>query len=143
MRLVLDTSVVVAALRSPSGASAELVRLAARQLVTLLGSMSLALEYLDVCGRAETREGTNVSETDALRFADEVVALLSPVEIWFRWRPTSPDAGDEHVVETALNGGAEAVVTFNLRDFAQASQRFGLQVARPADILRKLETPNG
>jgi putative PIN family toxin of toxin-antitoxin system len=143
MRIVLDTSVLIAALRSPSGASAELLRLAVKQRITLLGSLSLALEYLDVCARAESRSATTVTEADALRFANEVVALLDPVEIRFRWRPVSPDPGDDHVVETALNGGAEAIVTFNARDFLQASQRFGLPALPPADILRKLEARDG
>lgn len=143
MRIVLDTSVLIAALRSPSGASAELLRLAVKQRITLLGSLSLALEYLDVCARAESRRATAVTEADALRFANEVVALLDPVEIRFRWRPVSPDPGDDHVVETALNGGAEAIVTFNARDFVQASQRFGLPALPPADILRKLEAHDG
>ena len=54
------------------------------------------------------------------------LGLFEPVEIRFRWRPAGPDAGDDHVIETALNGRADAVVTFNLRDFAEASRRFGV-----------------
>ncbi|MES1158333.1 MAG: PIN domain-containing protein [Terricaulis silvestris] len=67
------------------------------------------------------------------------MALLAPVETRFRWRPLGADPGDDHVLETALNGGAEAIVTFNLRDFVVPAQRFGLPVLRPGDILRVLE----
>lgn len=139
MRVVLDTNVLIAAMRSPRGASAEVLQLALNKRITLVGGLSLALEYLDVCGRPESRAGTNIAEADALRFANEVVAQLDPVEISFRWRPAAPDPGDDHVIETALNGGAAAIVTFNTRDFSRAAARFGLQVLTPADILRRLE----
>ena len=143
MRIVLDTSCVVAALRSPTGASAELIRLAARRRIALLGSLSLALQYLDVCARPDVLRGTNIALDDAVRFANEVVALLQPVEIRFRWRPAANDPGDDHVIETALNGGADAIATFNLRDFEDASKRFGLRVVTPGDILRGLEKFDG
>lgn len=140
MRVVLDTNVVVAAMRSHRGASAELIRLAARKQLTLIGGLTLALEYIDVCSRPAARDRTGVTAPDAIRFAEEVVSLLDPVEIRFRWRPAGPDAGDDHVVETALNGRADAVVTFNLRDFTEASRRFGLPVLQPSGILRVLES---
>lgn len=139
MRLILDTNVVVAALRSQGGASAELIRLAVRGRVTLVGTLSLALEYLDVCARPETRAGLALSEAEAVKFAQEIVALLKPVNVRFRWRPVGPDPGDDHVVEAALNGGASAIVTFNRRDFAAAAARFNLPIVAPADILHHLD----
>ncbi|MFM9863307.1 MAG: putative toxin-antitoxin system toxin component, PIN family [Micropepsaceae bacterium] len=140
MRIVLDTNVIIAAMRSPRGASAELLQFALQKRVTLVGGLTLALEYLDVCARAESREGTDITEADAVRFANQVIVQLTATEIRFRWRPTTPDPGDEHVVETALNGGAAAIVTFNKRDLANAAAQFGLQVLTPADTLRKLES---
>jgi predicted nucleic acid-binding protein len=138
MRVVLDTNVLVAAMRSPRGASAEVLQLALAKRITLVGGLSLAFEYLDVCARPESRAGTDVAEADALNFVEQVVAQLDPVEISFRWRPATPDPGDEHVLETALNGGAVAIVTFNTRDFSAAAARFGLQVLTPADILKAI-----
>ena len=111
--------------------------------LTLVGGLSLALEYIDVCERPESWQGTRASQEDATRFAAEVVALLDPADIHFRWRPATPDPGDDHVVEIALNGGVEAIVTFNTRDFAEAAARFGLRVLTPADTLRALEQTNG
>ncbi len=143
MRLVLDTNVVVAAMRSQRGASAELFRLAVRQRLTLVGTLSLALEYLDVCARPEVRAGTTISEVEAVKFAEEVVALLTPIDVKFRWRPAGPDPADDHVIEAALSGGANAVVTFNGRDFEEASRRFNLPVRRPSDIVRELEQSDG
>lgn len=143
MRLVLDTNVVVAAMLSQRGASAELIRLSVRGRVTVIGTLSLALEYLDVCARPDVRAGSSISEAEAVRFADEVAALLSPVEVRFRWRPAGPDPDDDHVIEAALNGAADAIVTFNSRDFAEASRRFNLPVVAPADIIRGLESSDG
>ncbi len=143
MRLVLDTNVVVAAMRSQRGASAELIRLAVRGKVTLIGTLSLALEYLDVCARPVTRARLAISEAQAIKFAEEVVAILTPVDVRFRWRPAGPDPGDDHVIEAALNGGANAIVTFNSRDFEEAFRRFNLPIRTPADILRELEQSDG
>lgn len=143
MRVVLDTNVVVAALRSQTGASAELIRLATRGRLTLIGTLSLALEYLDVCARPEVRAGLGVSEADATKFAEQVAALFDPVDVNFRWRPLGPDPGDDHVIEAALNGRADAIVTFNVRDFAEASRRFDLPVMPPSGILREVERDNG
>jgi predicted nucleic acid-binding protein len=69
-----------------------------------------------------------------------LAALCEPVEIHFRWRPQLADAADEMVLEAAVNGRADALATFNLRDFAGAADRFGLVVARPAAILRMLRS---
>jgi putative PIN family toxin of toxin-antitoxin system len=143
VRLVLDTNVVVAALLSQRGASAELIRLGVRRRVVLIGTLSLALEYLDVCGRPEVLSRCLVSAADAARFANEVVALLTPIEVRYRWRPAGPDADDDHVIEAALNGGANAIVTFNRKDFAEASRRFNLRVVTPSAILGELESSDG
>jgi len=138
MRLVLDTNVVVSAMRSPAGASAEVIRLAVRKRVTLLGTLALALEYIEVSTRRSTLQGTNISSADAERFANQVIALLDPVEIRFDWRPLAPDPDDDLVMMAALNGAADAVVTFNLRDFLAPAHAFGLQVMTPAHILMKV-----
>jgi predicted nucleic acid-binding protein len=138
MRLVLDTNVVVAAMLSSRGASAEVIRLAARGRLTLIGTLSTSLEYQDVCSRPEILGGTGILEADALRFANEVSALLEPVQVTFRWRLIGPDRGDDHVIEAALNGSADAIVTFNGRDFTEAARRFNLAIRTPSAILRML-----
>jgi predicted nucleic acid-binding protein len=69
-----------------------------------------------------------------------LAALCEPVEIHFRWRPQLADAADEMVLEAAVNGRADALVTFNLRHLAEAAERFGLAVANPALIVRRLRS---
>ena len=64
-----------------------------------------------------------------------LAALIEPVEVRFLWRPQLRDAGDELVLEAAVNGRADALVTHNVRDFADAAPRFGLRVARPAELV--------
>lgn len=135
--MVLDTSVVVAAMRSPTGASAEIVRSARRRAVTLVGTVALALEYEAVCSREEHWIAAGLSGKDAGIFVDAMIALLEPVETWFLWRPQLRDPGDEFVLEVAVNGGANAIVTFNQRDFAPAATRFGIEVLLPREVVRR------
>ena len=102
--MVLDTDVVVAALRSATGASAALLGLLDHDAFTLLSSVPLELEYEAVCQLAEHRlaSGLSVSEVDA--FVNTMVAMAEPVEVHYRWRPQVRDASDEMVLETAVNG---------------------------------------
>ena len=63
---------------------------------------------------------------------------IFPVEVRFVWRPQLPDADDEMVLEAAINGQAEAIVTHNRRDFERAAERFGIEVLSPAELLEQI-----
>ncbi|MFL5121147.1 MAG: putative toxin-antitoxin system toxin component, PIN family [Microvirga sp.] len=141
MRVVLDTSAVVAALRSPTGASAELLRLAHKGKLALLGTAALAIEYEAVCQREEHRLAAGLSRVEVGQFLDAVVDLIEPVEAWFLWRPQLRDPGDELVLEAAANGRADAIVTFNRRDFVGVAQRFGIEVLLPRQALERMVAP--
>jgi putative PIN family toxin of toxin-antitoxin system len=138
VRLVLDTDVVVAAMRSPAGASAELLRLARRGRVWLLVTVTLAVEYEAVCLKAEHRTAAGLSEQEVRVFLDAVVALAEPVETHYLWRPQLRDPGDEMVLEAAVNGRAEGLVTFNVRDFGKAPARFGVEVMMPREVMERV-----
>lgn len=58
----------------------------------------------------------------------------------FQWRPQLADANDEMVLEAAVNGRADALITHNVRDFARGAERFGLRVLRPGDYLKELRS---
>ena len=69
-------------------------------------------------------------------FADPTLA--EPVESYFLWRPQLRDPGDEMVLEAAVNGRADAIVTFNTRDYGKAPQQFGVAVLLPRDALVRI-----
>jgi len=134
MRIVMDTSVLVAGLRSRSGASAELLRSIAAKRVELAASPALFLEFEAVLKREE--HSLPAQFVDG--FLVELALLTVPVEIRFAWRPQLTDANDEMVLEAAINGQAEAIVTHNRRDFERAAVRFGIEVLPPAVLLGKI-----
>jgi putative PIN family toxin of toxin-antitoxin system len=137
-RVVLDTDVIVAALRSVTGGSnAVLTEVATGRLVILV-TPALFLEYEAVLKRPEQRlvHGLGLVEID--QFLAALAAASEAVEVSFQWRPQLRDANDEMVLETALNGQADALVTHNVKDFAEAANRFGLRVLRPGEVLKEL-----
>lgn len=139
MRIVLDTSVLVAALRSRRGASNELLRRVAQSSLRPLVSTALFLEYEDVISRAEQRLATGVSERDIESFLAALASACDPVEVHFRWRPQLSDPSDELVLEAAVNGMADALVTHNVRDFQVAAERFDLRVLTPQMCLKEMK----
>lgn len=138
MRLVLDTNVVVAGMRSSLGASAALMILLFQGKGVMLLSVSLALEYEAICMMPVHRLAANASEGEVRNLLDTMFDIVEPVEVHYQWRPQLSDAADEMVLETAVNGRADAIVTFNRRDFGDAPARFGIGVLSPADALRRL-----
>jgi putative PIN family toxin of toxin-antitoxin system len=135
--LVLDTDTVVAAMRSPAGASAAIIRAVQKNQVTLLLSVPLAMEYEAVCRRSEHRIEAGLSERQVEIFLDAIVALTEPVKTHFLWRPQLHDPNDEMVLEAAVNGRADALVTFNLRDYGTAALQFGIEVLLPRDVIER------
>ena len=139
MRLVLDTAVVVAAMRSPTGASAALLLHARKGKVTLLANVALALEYEAVCRRPEHAVAAGLSADDVEVFVDAVLAMVEPVASHFMWRPLLRDPTDEMVLAAAVNGRAAAIVTFNERHFGAVPMQFGVEVLMPAIALWRIK----
>jgi putative PIN family toxin of toxin-antitoxin system len=134
----MDTDTIVAALRSPSGASAELLRRARRGEIVLAASVSLFMEYEAGCSRPEHILAAGLDACDIGVFLDGLAHMIDPVEVDFLWRPQLRDPADELVLEAAVNAAAQALVTFNLKHFARAAERFGLSVSQPGPFLRSL-----
>jgi predicted nucleic acid-binding protein len=135
----LDTDTVVAAMRSPTGASAAIVRAVRQGRATLLLSVPLALEYEAVCRRSEHRVDAGLSDGQVGIFLDAIIAMAEPVTAHFLWRPQLRDPNDEMVLEAAVNGGADAVVTFNVRDYGTAASQFGVEVLLPRAAIARIK----
>jgi putative PIN family toxin of toxin-antitoxin system len=137
LRLVLDTDVLVAALRSRAGASWQLVDGALTGRFTLLLSVALVLEYEAVLTRAEHLKG-GLSRSDVTDLIMSLVSVSQKVRTSYLWRPLLTDPNDDMVLETAVNGGATALITFNLRHFLPAMHLFRCRVLLPRDALQTL-----
>lgn len=125
-------------MRSPTGASAALLMAAREAEVTLLLSVPLALEYEATCRLPEHRKAAGLTASEAEIFIDAVIALAEPVTTHFLWRPKLRDPSDEMVLETAINGGADALVSFSIRDYGPSPAEFGIRLMRPSEALRKI-----
>jgi putative PIN family toxin of toxin-antitoxin system len=137
---VLDTNVVVAAMRSPTGASAALLLAARRSEIVMLANVALALEYEATCRLPEHCLAAGLDLDEVGIFIDAVLAMIETVETHFLWRPQLRDPADELVLEAAVNGQAAAIVTFNRRDFGVVPARFGIDLLTPAEAIRRIRT---
>ena len=137
---MLDTSVVVAGLRSRLGAANALLRSVASGHLRMLATPPLFLEYEEVLKRPEHRLAHRLASGEIDALLAELAALIEPVDIHFQWRPQGCDPSDEMVLEAAVNGRADTLVTFNIAHFAAATERFNIAVLSPAEALRRMRT---
>jgi len=136
---VLDTDVLVAAVRSDRGASRALLTSALERRYPILASVPLMLQYESVLTRAEHLAAARISAADVEILLDAIALVAEPIRISYLWRPVLADPGDDLVLETAVNGRADVVATFNRRHFEPAAAPFGLEILAPADAVRRLE----
>lgn len=138
-RVVIDASVVVAALRSREGASNALLRLVAHRRMLALATPALFLEYEEVLKRPVQRAAHEIDDDAIDAFLAALASAIEPVTIHIGWRPQLRDPSDEMVLEAAINGRADAIVTFNVKDFAPADAQFGIPVLVPAAVLKMVK----
>jgi putative PIN family toxin of toxin-antitoxin system len=131
VRVVVDSNVMVAALRSRFGASRLLLIGALNGRFSLVVSVPLMLEYEAVMKRPNhlAAAGASISQIDTI--LDNLAAIGIPAQLNFSWRPMLSDPSDEMVLETAVNGFADLLVTFNIRHFGWAPGLFGIVTASP------------
>lgn len=131
--VVIDTNVVFEGLTKQGGAAGLVIDACFAGILKVYVSNSLAYEYEDVLSR-------KLSELRWQKLQLVLGALLSRSQftiIYYSWRPTSPDAGDDLVIDCAMNAGA-TVITSNIRDFQSARESLGLQVMTPVELVIKL-----
>ena len=138
-RFVFDTDVIVAAMRSPSGASAALLGAVLDRRLMMLASVPLFFEYEAKCTDPVhwTAAGMSRKQTDI--FINGIAALVLPVKTHYLWRPMLRDPNDEMVLEVAVNGRADAIVTFNLRDYGAVPKTFNIEVIKPSTAIRRVK----
>lgn len=135
-RVVLDTNILISGLRSRNGASFAILSLIAKRVLVPLATTTLFLEYEAVLKRPEQLGAGVPFAADA--FLREFAALVEPVDVHFSWRPQSSDPADEMVLEAAVNGRADALITHNLKDLRGAGLSFGIPVMLPGRFLQGL-----
>ncbi len=138
MKVVLDTDVVLAAVLGERGASRQLLLRVVDSALPAVVSVPLMLEYEAVLKRPQHLRASGLTVDDVEIILDQLGASMHPVDLFFLWRPLLRDAEDDMVLETAVNGGADTIVTFNTGDFGDVPKRFGIEVSRPGDLLRRL-----
>jgi putative PIN family toxin of toxin-antitoxin system len=131
--IVIDTNVIIAALRSKRGASNKLLSLVGTKRFEIHDSVALILEYEDVLQRQRNELG--LSEDEVSIFIDSLCALAHHHQIYFLWRPYLSDVNDDLVLELAVSANCEYILTHNIRDF-KGSERFGIQAITPKEFLQ-------
>ena len=135
--IVIDTNVLVSALRSSTGFSRRLVVEVLHRRIVAAVSVPLFIEYEDVLSRPVQLKAFRLKVTDIGIFLDGLASVLTPVDIAYLWRPQLKDPADEMVLEAAANASASHIVTWNVKDFAAASRLFEIKVLTPAEWFGK------
>jgi putative PIN family toxin of toxin-antitoxin system len=134
MKIVIDTNVLVAALRSRRGASFKLVSVLSSDKFSIAISVPLVFEYEDALKRLESAA---ITEQDIGDFIDFLCEIGHHQEIFFLWRPFLPDPSDDHVLEVAVAAGCDTIVTYNKRDF-RGIEHFGMRILDPRELLSEI-----
>jgi putative PIN family toxin of toxin-antitoxin system len=135
MQIVIDTNILVAALKSRRGASYKLVSLLPSDKFSIVVSVPLVLEYEDVLKRVELPAA--ITNEDIGVFIDFLCKISRHQDIYFLWRPFLPDPFDDHILEVAVASQSDAIVTYNKRDF-QGADKFGLRVLDSRELLAEI-----
>ena len=135
IRVVVDTNVLVAGLRSRRGASHRVLRLLGRNRFETVVSVPLVLEYEGVLKRQSRSLGLRHSDIDDV--LDYVCSVSEHRKVFYLWRPVLRDPNDDMILELAVESEADLIVTHNVKDFI-GSDQFGVRILRPQDLLREI-----
>ena len=138
-RVILDTNVILAAMRSKTGASHRLLRTIGHARWQCVVTPALMYEYEDVARRPGKTRG--LSPQDITDILDLIYQESHRQLVWFSWRPLSSDPGDDAILEAAIAGGCNFVVSFNERHL-RAAREFGIEILKPVDLLKLIGEAN-
>jgi putative PIN family toxin of toxin-antitoxin system len=134
-RIVIDTNVIIAALRSKHGASNQLLRLLGTNQFEHVVSVPLVLEYEEVCKRQ--LPSLNLSENELEGFIDYLCKVSFHRKIFYLWRPTLRDADDDFLLDLAVKAQVDFIVTFNTKDF-RGVEKFNVKLTTPKEFMQIL-----
>lgn len=137
-RAVLDTNVLVAGVRSDQGASRILLLEAIGLVYPLIVSVPLMIEYESVLTRSEHLEASHLASDDIEKLLDAIAGIAEKIKLSYLWRPFLPDSHDDVVLETAVNGHADVLVTLNRRHFHSAVENFGIAILSPGEAVLQM-----
>jgi putative PIN family toxin of toxin-antitoxin system len=141
MRVILDTNVLVAALRSDMGASYAIVSQLPSERFQIALTVPLYLQYQDVLTRPEHMSGASTRD-EILNFVRYLCSIAHRQRVFFLWRPWLTDPKDDMVLEAAVASQSRYIVTHNLRDFTGSGieEYFGIVPLRPQEFLHRLRS---
>jgi len=138
MRAVIDTNIFLGACLG-SGAANQTVAACLRGQCTPIMGVALLTEYEDVMGRSELFGQCNLSLQERNDLLDIFLSVCEWTRVYYIWRPNLPDEADNHLIELAIAGGAELIVTRNLRDVQRGELQFpSLRIVSPEDFLKEI-----
>lgn len=141
MRVILDTNVLVAALRSDMGASYAIVSQLPSERFQMALTVPLYLQYQDVLTRPEHMTGASTPD-DILNFLRYLCSIAHQQRVFFLWRPWLKDPQDDMVLEAAVASQSRYIITHNLRDFTGSGieEHFGIMPMCPREFLHRLRS---
>jgi|SRR3990167_1612418 len=134
--IVVDTNVFVAALLSAEGASREIIRRCIKKQYLPLMGVALFYEYEDLMSRSNILDKSPLSPSEVEILFNAFLSVCKWIHIYFTWRPNLRDENDNHILELAVAGNADAIITHNIKDFAKSELNFQeVEIIRPLKFL--------
>jgi len=138
MKIVIDTSVWISALITKDSQSRELLRLVFKEKLSPQMSDALFREYESVMKRKKIQQLTPLSTSEQNELFEAYLSTCRWNEIYYTWRPNLKDEDDNFVVELAVASGAEAIITYNIKDFKNAELLFKHKIITPEDFIKEI-----
>ena len=134
LKIILDTNILFTALRSDLGASFKLISIIPSDLFSLSVSVPLVVEYEDILKRSNQLK--HIMKQDVNEFIDFIVSVAEQKKIHYLWRPFLKDPCDDMLVELAVASNADAIVTYNKKDFKNVEESFGIKIIDAKELLQ-------
>ena len=136
-KIVIDTNVFVSVLIGREGSAArEVLRRCLQGNYQPLIGNALFTEYQDVMNRDEIKAKCPLTESEAKDLLADFMSVCQWVKIFYLWRPNLKDEADNHLIELAIAGNAQIIVTRNINDFKRSQLQFPqIEILKPEEII--------